>query len=215
MLFFGLPKTNGCGGGCGLVGRDRSSCCEVWLVGSDCSTRCRVWLDCFFHRVDRLKPKIQRMQRGYGAIGSASGTRPEDREFGPHSCLRAVSCQIRLSLICGSQQPLRSLAGRQGLQTAFDPNAPGAARNTIIAFTYPSWRIIADSTLRCSQAVPHPSTNRALRRLTSEVGRDPVYSTRYGRQRKLCSSSYSREGRKRPPWDFQLITWSAQRLGTP
>ena len=41
----------------------------------------------------------------------------------------------------------------------------------------------ADSTLRSSQAVPHPSTNRALRRLTSEVGRDPVYSTRYGRQR--------------------------------
>ena len=43
--------------------------------------------------------------------------------------------------------------------------------------------IKADSTLRCSQAVPHPSTNRALRRLTSEVERDPVYSTRYGRQR--------------------------------
>ena len=42
----------------------------------------------------------------------------------------------------------------------------------------------ADSTRRCSQAVPHPSTNRALRRLTSEVGRDPVYSTRYGRQRE-------------------------------
>ena len=41
----------------------------------------------------------------------------------------------------------------------------------------------ADSTLRCSQAVPHPSTNRALGSLTSEVGRDPVYSTRYGRQR--------------------------------
>ena len=41
----------------------------------------------------------------------------------------------------------------------------------------------ADSTLRCSQAVPHPSTNRALRRLTSEVGRDPVHSTRYGRRR--------------------------------
>ena len=41
----------------------------------------------------------------------------------------------------------------------------------------------ADSTLRSSRAVPHPSTNRALRRLTSEVGRDPVHSTRYGRQR--------------------------------
>ena len=43
--------------------------------------------------------------------------------------------------------------------------------------------IKADSTLRSSQAVPHPSTDRALRRLTSEVRRDPVHSTRYGRQR--------------------------------
>ena len=44
----------------------------------------------------------------------------------------------------------------------------------------------ADCTLRSSQAVPHPSTNRALRRLTSEVGRDLVYSARYGRQRSMC-----------------------------
>ncbi len=43
----------------------------------------------------------------------------------------------------------------------------------------------ADSTRRCSQAVPDPSTNRALSRLTSEVRRDPVHSTRYGRQRKV------------------------------
>ena len=41
----------------------------------------------------------------------------------------------------------------------------------------------AGSTRGCSQAVPHPSTNRALCRLTSEVERDPVHSTRYGRQR--------------------------------
>ena len=41
-----------------------------------------------------------------------------------------------------------------------------------------------DSTLKSSQAVPHPSTNRALCRLTSEVERDPVHSTRYGRQRR-------------------------------
>ena len=41
----------------------------------------------------------------------------------------------------------------------------------------------ASSTLRSSRAVPHPSTNRALRRLTSEFGRDPVHSTRYGRWR--------------------------------
>ena len=44
----------------------------------------------------------------------------------------------------------------------------------------------ANSTLRASRAVPHPSTDRALRRLTSEVRRDPVHSTRYGRQRKQC-----------------------------
>ena len=39
----------------------------------------------------------------------------------------------------------------------------------------------ADSTLRTSRAVPQPSTNRALCRLTSEVERAPVHSTRYGR----------------------------------
>ena len=46
----------------------------------------------------------------------------------------------------------------------------------------------AGSTLRTSQAVPHPSTIRALCRLTSEVRRDPVHSTRYGRQRgwRIC-----------------------------
>ena len=46
----------------------------------------------------------------------------------------------------------------------------------------------AGSTLRSSRAVPHPSTNRALRRLTSEVGRDPVHSARYGRQRQTFSA---------------------------
>ena len=47
----------------------------------------------------------------------------------------------------------------------------------------------ADSTLRYSQAVPDPSTNRALSRLPSEVRRDPVHSTRYGRQRELVNSN--------------------------
>ena len=53
------------------------------------------------------------------------------------------------------------------------------------AFTA-SWlecaQVKAVSTLKSSQAVPHPSTNRALCRLTSEVRRDPVRSTWYGRQ---------------------------------
>ena len=45
----------------------------------------------------------------------------------------------------------------------------------------------ADSTLRYSQAVPDPNTNRALSHLTSEVRRDPVHSTRYGRQQmSIC-----------------------------
>ena len=41
----------------------------------------------------------------------------------------------------------------------------------------------ADITLRSSQVAPHPSTNRALRCLTSEVRRDPVPSMWYSRQR--------------------------------
>ena len=53
----------------------------------------------------------------------------------------------------------------------------------------------AGSTLRCSQAVPHPSTNRALCRLTSEVERDPVHSTRYGRQRQCASEGRCPGGR--------------------
>ncbi|EWS74387.1 hypothetical protein TTHERM_000268189 (macronuclear) [Tetrahymena thermophila SB210] len=42
-----------------------------------------------------------------------------------------------------------------------------------------------------SQAVPHLSTNPALRRLTSEFEWDPVFSPQYGRQQKIklfCNS---------------------------
>ena len=63
--------------------------------------------------------------------------------------------------------------------------APNLAKMANFYFIKYSKKGKADSTRRCSQAVPHPSTNRALRRLTSEVGRDPVYSTRYGRQREI------------------------------
>ena len=45
-------------------------------------------------------------------------------------------------------------------------------------------RAKAGSTRRCSQAVPHLSTSQALCRLTSGVKKDPVHSTRYGRQRQ-------------------------------
>ena len=60
----------------------------------------------------------------------------------------------------------------------------------------------ADSTLRASQAVPHPSTDRALCRLTSEVRRDPVHSTRYGRQRHCGhASAFSSRLIARTSWE--------------
>ena len=94
----------------------------------------------------------------------------------------------------------------------FDPRSILGVRTfgLISRRLYPEQK--ADSTLRCSQAVPHPSTDRALRRLTSEVGRDPVHSTRYGRRRSTKSLSgttapgtwsvrYHRQASiKHPPW---------------
>ena len=74
-------------------------------------------------------------------------------------------------VLCGAQRAIQTDLARHSDWEV------GLARGTKVAK--------ADSTLRCSQAVPHPSTNRALRRLTSEVRRDPVHSTRYGRQRDL------------------------------
>jgi hypothetical protein len=76
----------------------------------------------------------------------------------------------------------------------------------------------ADSTLRYSQAVPDPSTNRALSRLTSEVKRDPVHSTRYGRQRKaydtctsmllVCPPGHQCMHRDTPTkFSFALLCW--------
>ena len=66
-----------------------------------------------------------------------------------------------------------------------------------------NWKIEkqkANSTLRASRAVPHPSTDRALRRLTSEVRRDPVHSTRYGRWRRMKQANFQiRQKRKYNP----------------
>ena len=68
----------------------------------------------------------------------------------------------------------------------------------------------ADSTLRSSQAVPHPSTNRALCCLTSEVERDLVHSTRYGRRRHLrrpiCSRMMPVVFSNRDDWSFNKCT---------
>ena len=52
----------------------------------------------------------------------------------------------------------------------------------------------ASSTLRTSQAVPHPSTDRAFGCLTSEFRWDRVYSTEYGRWRKGTATIWSPSG---------------------
>ena len=49
----------------------------------------------------------------------------------------------------------------------------------------------ADSTRRFSRAVPHRGTNRAFRCLTSEFKWDRVFSTKYGRQRRIGFEGWS------------------------
>ena len=72
----------------------------------------------------------------------------------------------------------------------------------------------ADSTLRSSRAVPHPSTNRALRRLTSEVRRDPVHSTRYGRQRNypIASSQPTSISRRADSQEFFRLAFTSHAI---
>ena len=112
---------------------------------------------------------------------------------------REVSCTISPKI--QSPRPPRSLPFQSvfllPLQTTAPPRRPNEK---------------AGSTPGCSQAVPHPSTNRALCRLTSEVERDPVHSTRYGRQRELYRANMRPTPRTQttkprpPPNDHTVIS---------
>jgi hypothetical protein len=82
--------------------------------------------------------------------------------------------QHHIARICDA-----SIYGQWQTHTSIEINSPRVAN----ARGGQGKVIKADSTLTSSQAAPHPSTNRALCRLISEVIRDPVYSTRCGRQR--------------------------------
>ena len=57
----------------------------------------------------------------------------------------------------------------------------------------------ANGTRRASQAVPHPSTDRALRCLTSEFGWDRVHSSQYGRWRRISRQIHSLDRQFHPP----------------
>ncbi len=108
--------------------------------------------------------------------------RAESREKATERDESTNETQTRAARGRGNETRAREAAEKENRHT--EHTEDDAIRRSSIMTSRRSCRIYkADSTLRSSQAVPHPSTNRALRRLTSEVRRDPVYSTRYGRQR--------------------------------
>ena len=86
-------------------------------------------------------------------------------------------------------QQLRRLRPLRQLQRRVSPSSTAAAafpsqkcRKSVKVLQIVKAKNNADNT-RDSQAVPHPSTNRAQRCLTWQIGRDAVLSTWYGRQR--------------------------------
>jgi hypothetical protein len=108
--------------------------------------------------------------------GKAGSTLRSSRAVPHPSTNRALR---RLTSEVGRDPVHSTRYGRQRV-----PMYMASTQLAIVACVFARWCVCkAGSTLRSSRAVPHPSTNRALRRLTSEVGRDPVHSTRYGRQR--------------------------------
>ena len=88
--------------------------------------------------------------------------------------------------LCGGSGPGRARAEVSPLGLFSRPHANTAIQSEAKG----EEKTKADNSLKASRAVPHPSTDWALRRLTSDVGRDPMHSTRY-HQRMLCISNVS------------------------
>lgn len=110
------------------------------------------------------------------------------------SALPACVAPARPARVARAAQP--SHAQRSQAKSMPPTLLPSSSRRVVRGTSDPgaNHKQKADSTLRSSRAVPHPSTNRALRRFTSEVKRDPVHSTRYGRQRWRWGGGWSRAG---------------------
>ena len=93
--------------------------------------------------------------------------------------------------------PLR----QKGLRSARTNHIPWAKMATVSeeasasverGFPANGLTVKAHNTLRSSQAVPHPSTSRALQRLASEFEWDLAYSLWYGREQpKLLTTNQS------------------------
>ena len=127
---------------------------------------------------------------GGGGGGSSSGEQnQEQKRNGSRSKNSGKSWRRSMEQEKASNQHPVSVSAEHSVTVviivaAAKGGVPIRVPTSILILNRRQWNIKADSTLRSSRAVPHPSTNRALCRLTSEVGRDPVHSTRYGRQRK-------------------------------
>ena len=122
-------------------------------------------------------------------VGKRRTTAPSDlagAEIEECTCSRVVRAYV---YVLHENMNPRSLAKRQEETTSYCELA-GSKKSRAAHGTCATCRArqgerkeSANST-RCSQAVTHPSTNRAQRCLTSVIGREPVCSTWYGRCRR-------------------------------
>ena len=141
---------------------------------------------CLLHS-SRVAPWGRGGRLGRGEGGRAGGERRMGRRGGGKGSLSGIlTC---LDWCRGGRCTVADTVSCLGKLMAVGYSATGPLIAHAIQLSLPPGRLAgrraqkADSTLRSSQAVPHPSTDRALCCLTSEVERDPVHSTRYGRRR--------------------------------
>eukprot|EP00795_Rhopilema_esculentum_P014107 gene14107-5097_t len=83
---------------------------------------------------------------------------------------------------------MASLAFRAKKEKMMKPTTPGVPRRSPIQAKKKDDEAY---NTRCSQAVTHPGTDLALPCLTSVIGREPVYSWWYGREKRKDDEAYN------------------------
>ena len=98
-------------------------------------------------------------------------------------CLRALEIEMMPSLVSNTEKRRYASPPDGGVSVVPFTCYPVERRVKVFSsLASSSWKQkSASSTQRASQAVPHPSTDRALQLLTSEFEWEPVYSLWYGR----------------------------------